>query len=179
MMTALFNKYGVKPKTPENAGANATDPQKGTDNSNAAPAPANPPVPGATVASPQSTVPPIDPNDDPVGPGGFITPHETELVRKDTHVCVPMTIVNHEWNSPPPGGKMEAFRDAVKKMIRDEARNIRVDDNTQFRVADIFDSFNPATTDSRDLVRVVNLRSGADTCPADSHPYTLTVETSP
>jgi uncharacterized membrane protein len=123
-----------------------------------------------------STVPPIDPNDDPFGAGGFITPHETEMVRKEAQVCVPMTIVNHEWNSPPPGGKMEAFKSAAKKMIREEAGRIRVGDNTQFMIVDIFDSFDPATTDPLGLVYAV---SGKHDCPAESHPYTLTVETNP
>jgi type IV secretory pathway TraG/TraD family ATPase VirD4/type II secretory pathway pseudopilin PulG len=42
MTAALFNKYGVKPKTAENAGTNTTDPQKGSDTSPAGSAP--PPV---------------------------------------------------------------------------------------------------------------------------------------
>jgi type IV secretory pathway TraG/TraD family ATPase VirD4 len=179
MMTSLFNKYGVRPKTPQNAGTNATDPQKGSDASTAAPAPSKPPVPGSTAPSPQNTVPPIDPNDDPVGSGGFITPHETETVQKEVQVCVPLNLLDHQWNSPPPGGKMEAFKGATRNMIRDKARSIRVDENTQFRVNDLFDGFDPARTDPRFLVTVLHPASGAATCPADSHRYTLTVDTNP
>src|SRR5882724_3193296 len=165
---------------PENAGANATDQQKSSDTSTAVPTPANSSVLTAPSPTTQSTVPPIDPNDDPLGAGGFITPHETEMVQKEAHICVPLNLLDQQWNSPPPGGKMEAFKRAVKEMIRDKARSIRVDDNTQFRVDGfIFDGFDPARTDPRFLVRVLHLASGADTCPADGHPYTLTVETNP
>jgi type IV secretory pathway TraG/TraD family ATPase VirD4 len=41
MMGPLFNKYGIKPRTPENAGENAADQQKGSD---AGTGPAPPPV---------------------------------------------------------------------------------------------------------------------------------------
>ena len=91
----------------------------------------------------------------------------------------PLKLLDHQWNSPPPGGKMEAFKSAAREMIRDLARSIRLDDNTQFRVEDIFDSFDPATTNPRGLVTVLDLVRGAHTCPADNHPYTLTVETKP
>jgi hypothetical protein len=119
------------------------------------------------------------PQDNPIGPGGFITPHETEMVQKDVLVCVPLNLLDPQWNSQPPGGEMEAFRNATKKIIREEGRSMRVDDNTQFRVVDLFDSFDPATTDPRQLVTVLHLASVAHTCPADRHPYTLTVETNP
>jgi hypothetical protein len=74
---------------------------------------------------------------------------------------------------------MAAFRSATRKIIQDEASEMSVDDNTQFRVFDIFDSFDPDTTDPRKLVTVLHLASGANTCPADNHPYTLPVETRP
>ena len=41
------------------------------------------------------------------------------------------------------------------------------------------DGFDPAATDPHFLVTVLHPASGAQTCPADSHPYTLTVETNP
>ena len=101
------------------------------------------------------------------------------MVQKEVQVCVPLKLLDHQWNSPPPGGKMEAFKSAAREMIRDLARSIRLDDNTQFRVEDIFDSFDPATTNPRGLVTVLDLVRGTHTCPADNHPYTLTVETKP
>jgi type IV secretory pathway TraG/TraD family ATPase VirD4/type II secretory pathway pseudopilin PulG len=174
MTAALFNKYGVKPKTPENAGANAADQQKGSDASTAAPSPA--PEPAQTPQTPAASTP-TTPDDNPVGAGGFIKPYTP--VTKDVYVCVPMTIVNRQWSSPPPGGKMAAFRNATRKIIQDEASEMSVDDSTQFRVLDIFDRFDPDTTDPRQLVTVLHLASGANTCPADNHPYTLPVETRP
>jgi len=117
--------------------------------------------------------------DDPIGPGGFITPHETEMVRKEVQVCVPINLLDHQWDTPPPGGKMEAFKSTARETIRDKARSIRIDDNTQFRINDLFDGFDPARTDPRFLLTVLHPVSGAATCPADSHLYTLTVETNP
>ena len=161
---------------PGNAGANATDPQKGSDISTAAPAP--PPVPAQTNQTPAPSTSTM-PQDDPIGPGGFITPHETEMVRKEVQVCVPINLLEHQWDSPPPGEKMEAFKSTARETIRDKARSIHIDDNTQFRVNDLFDGFDPARTDPRFLVTVLHPASGAATCPVDSHRYTLTVETNP
>ncbi len=120
MMKAFFNKYGAKPKTPENAGANTTAMK-------------------------------------------FVT------------VCLPASVYSQSWEAPPPGGKMEAFRNAAEKTIRDAALNGSIDANTRFRIADVFDGFDPGTTDPRTLVTLVTLTSGNDSCPADDLSYSLKV----
>jgi hypothetical protein len=146
-----------------------------------------PPEENAQQSSPTPPAPSnMTPNDDPIGDppigeGSLITPYkmppdETKMVKKEVQVCVPLRVLDNQWDSPPPGGKMEAFKNAARKMIRDEARS-GVDDNTQFRVQDVFDSFDPASPDANQLVTVLNLVSGAHNCPDDSNAYTLTVET--
>jgi type IV secretory pathway TraG/TraD family ATPase VirD4 len=175
VMAALLKKYGAKPAPPENGGAKTTDPQKGSDTSTAVPAPANPSAPGAAAPSSPSTVPPIDPNDDPVGAGGFIRPHEQVI--KKAQVCVPENLVDHHsWENPPPGGKMEAFRNITAKVIVDFADRKGIDDNTQFRIIDKFDSFDPATNDPRGLVAVLELVTIRHTCPADTYETSLPVK---
>ena len=100
------------------------------------------------------------------------------VVTKKVDVCVPGNLVDNEsWDKPPPGGKMEAFQEAAKKVINDLARSGGIDENTQFiRIVDIFDSYDPATTDPRDLVRVELVSGTPHTCPAGGYNrYTLPV----
>ena len=40
-------------------------------------------------------------------------------------VCVPANVYNQSWENPPAGSKMEAFRSAIEKTIRDTASNLR------------------------------------------------------
>ena len=100
------------------------------------------------------------------------------MVKKKVLVCVPLRVDYYGFGNPAPSRKMEAFRDAATKTIRDEARS-GVNDKTQFTVEDTFDSFDPANPDAHQLVRVMSIISSANTCPAASRPYTLTVETKP
>jgi hypothetical protein len=163
--------YAMPPEgPPEDAGANVPDQQAST----AVPTPANSSVLTAPSATPQSTVPPIDSNDDPVGAGGFITPHEQVI--KKAQVCVSENLIDHDsWENPPPGGKMEAFKNATAKVIVDVAGRDGIDEATQFRILDIFDSFDPATTNPHDLVAVREL-STHNPCPADTYETSLQVK---
>jgi hypothetical protein len=163
--------YAMPPEgPPEDAGANVPDQQAST----AVPTPANSSVLTAPSPTPQSTVPPIDSNDDPVGAGGFITPHEQVI--KKAQVCVSENLIDHDsWENPPPGGKMEAFKNATAKVIVDVAGRDGIDEATQFRILDIFDSFDPATTNPHDLVAVREL-STHNPCPADTYETSLQVK---
>ena len=167
--------YAMPPEgPPEDAGANVPDQQESSDASTAVPTPANSSVLTAPSPTPQSTVPPIDSNDDPVGAGGFITPHEQVI--KKAQVCVSENLIDHDsWENPPPGGKMEAFKNATAKVIVDVAGRDGIDEATQFRILDIFDSFDPATTNPHDLVAVREL-STHNPCPADTYETSLQVK---
>jgi hypothetical protein len=131
----------------------------------AAPPPPEPAVTKQPAAT--SVVPPIDPNDDPIGPGGFITPPELasrpapepvmdQDVERVVQVCVPMSLEVLGWGSSEPNSKMVAFKTATKKMIRELSAGAPVDYGTQFMIVDNFIGFDPATTDSRSLVRMVD-----------------------
>jgi len=146
----------------------------------------HPEEPSPAPVPPASTVPPIDPNDDPIGPGGFITPPglasrpaPERAATKDVvaQVCVSVTLEDRGWASPQRTVKMEAFETATKKMIRELALSNGVDAGTQYTIVDKFISFDPATTDPRSLVRVVDWASGVHDCPASNHPYELDVKT--
>jgi hypothetical protein len=166
-----------------------------------------PATPSSTAPSSQSTVPPTDSQRTPdVGTapatpaattqgsstttddgslvsGGVIAPYvvppaETAMVEKKVLVCVPLRVDYYGFGNPAPSRKMEAFRDAATKTIRDYAR-FGVNDKTQFWVMDTFDSFDPAYPDAHQLATVMTIISGANTCPAANRPYTLTVETKP
>jgi hypothetical protein len=150
-------------------------------------APPPPPEPAVTKQpAATSVVPPIDPNDDPMGPGGFITPPglasrpaPEPAATKDVvaQVCVPVTLQDRGWASPQRSVKMEAFETATKKTIRELALSNGVDAGTQFTIVDKFIGFDPATTDPRSLVGVVHWASGVHDCPAGNHPYELDVKT--
>lgn len=97
-------------------------------------------------------------------------------------VCVPANLVeNHSWKNPPPGGKMEAFKNAVRKTLRDQVRSKGLE-NPLFWVVehpahsseDLFDTFAPATTDPRRLVEFAG--TGRDVhCTVGSYELTLPV----
>lgn len=146
---------------------------------------APPPPPEPVTKQPAtSVVPPIDPNDDPLGPGGFITPPglasraPEPVATKDVaaKVCVPVTLLDRGWASQQRSVKMEAFEAAIRKTIRELALAMGANTGTQFMVMDKFIGFDQATTDSLSLVMMVN-RDGMQDCPAGNHPYTLDVKT--
>jgi hypothetical protein len=87
-------------------------------------------------------------------------------------VCVPANIYNQSWEHPPRGGKMEAFRNAVEKTIRDIAVNDP--SHNQYRISDVFDSFVPGTTNPRDLVTFLPVKR-MYVCPEGSVEYTLDI----
>jgi hypothetical protein len=181
--------YAMPPEgPPEDAGANVTDQQESSDTRTAVPTPANSSVLTAPSPTPQSTVPPIDPNDDWVGAGGFITPPGLASrpapepvmdrdVERTVQVCVPASLENSQWGSPPPGSKMEAFGTATKKMIREIAAGTYVNYATHFEIVDVLDSFTPGTSDPRGLVRVVDWANSTHQCPAGDSRYELDVKT--
>ena len=97
-------------------------------------------------------------------------------------VCVPANLVeNHSWNNPPPGGKMEKFKNAVRKIVREEVRSKGLE-NPLFWVverpaggsADLFDNFDPATTDPRRLVQFGGAGRDAH-CTVGSYALTLPI----
>ena len=91
-------------------------------------------------------------------------------------VCVPENIYKQSWENPPRGGKMEAFRNAAEKTIRDIAVNDPSHDHSiQYRISDVFDSFVPGTTNPRDLVTFLPVRPRMFVCPAGSVGYTLDI----
>jgi hypothetical protein len=90
-------------------------------------------------------------------------------------VCVPANIYNQSWEHPPHGGKMEAFRNAVEKTIRDISENDPTHDHSiQYRISDVFDSFVPGTTAPRDLVTFLPVKR-MYVCPDGSVEYTLDI----
>jgi hypothetical protein len=97
-------------------------------------------------------------------------------------VCVPANLVeNHSWKSPPPGGKMEAFKNAVRKIVRAETQSKGLEDPLFWVVersangsADLFDTFDPATTDPRRLIEGAGAGSGAQ-CTVGSYALTLPI----
>jgi type IV secretory pathway TraG/TraD family ATPase VirD4 len=91
-------------------------------------------------------------------------------------VCVPENLYKQSWENPPRGGKIEAFRNAAEKTIRDIALNDpSLDRSTQFRISDVFDSFVPGTTNPRDLVTFLQVRPRMFVCPAGSVGYSLDI----
>ena len=130
----------------------------------ASPAPGNPAV----------SAPTIDPNYDPIGAGGNIqSPQRTET---NVTVCVPANLVRNEsWDSPSAGSKMEAFKNAATNAILADAGIFDISNpNTQFRVLDVFDNFDPSSTNPDHLVAAVTADTKA--CPSDSYAYTLPVK---
>lgn len=110
--------------------------------------------------------------------GGVIKPYVVPR-KVNAQVCVPANLVRQSWENPPPGAKMQTFRYAARKVIEDDALSIHVNDNTQFFINDIFDSYSPARTDPSNLVSMYTVVDRAHTCPAGSKEYTLPVETQP
>jgi hypothetical protein len=69
---------------------------------------------------------------------------------------------------------MEAFQNAITKTILAQTRN-GFDSDTQFRVLDVFDSFDPARPNARELVTAWYMPRGANTCLAGAKGYTLKI----
>jgi hypothetical protein len=91
-------------------------------------------------------------------------------------VCVPANVYNQSWENPPRGGKMEAFRNMAEKTIRDIATNVRSGNpNTEYMVFDVFDKFDPGTTDPRDVVTFLTVSPDKFKCPANSFSYALPI----
>jgi len=71
---------------------------------------------------------------------------------------------------------MEAFRNMAEKTIRDIATNVRSGNpNTEYMVFDVFDKFDPGTTDPRDVVTFLTVSPDKFKCPANSFSYALPI----
>ena len=93
--------------------------------------------------------------------------------RRNAPICVPASLVeNHSWNNPPAGGKMEAFKIAITKVLRDKSRNLDDEPVQWMVIGERFDTFNPATTDPRSLVEA---RERGGRCFAGMYNYTLPI----
>ena len=88
-------------------------------------------------------------------------------------VCVPANVYNQSWENPPAGSKMEAFRSAIEKTIRDTASNLRpVNPDIEFVVLNKFDGFDPGATNP---YLVTHLTTSSHACPANSFRYSLRI----
>lgn len=123
------------------------------------------------------------PDDDPIGPGGFITPAPAsapasrqtapQVSTVEVQVCVPQNLGQRgSWDNPAPGSNMAAFKSLLRRFIR-------ANGNPQMEYwirDDAFDRFNEAsasyTPDPRALLEEVSARQA---CPPAYDRYTLTV----
>jgi type IV secretory pathway TraG/TraD family ATPase VirD4 len=165
MMAELAKRHESEPPPAPPIEHNSSDGKKDADTGTVTPAPA---------PSPRNTAPSDDTFVGP-GPGGFIHPHPQ--VTKTVQVCVPANLVEHDsWNDPAAGGKMDLFKHAASTVVLDLADQNGVDDKTQVRIVDIFDSFDPATTDPHRLVTILELPTATHPCPAGDDVDSATVK---
>jgi uncharacterized protein len=114
-------------------------------------------------------------NDDPIGPGGFITPPPAPTPsskRAAAQVCVPTNLVNNQlWDKPASGSKMAAFKSILRNYISAHGNG-----QVQYRIKEnAFDNFNPAASNSPDPRAFLEEVSTQQACPGGNDAYTLAV----
>jgi type IV secretory pathway TraG/TraD family ATPase VirD4 len=143
--------------------------------------PENPgPSPTGSNSSPALSSRPVQTQDEGVKPTGPDSAPASVPVSGQAifvAVCVPEDIIDLSYSDPPAGSKLEAFKKAVEKKIREVANSRVLDPDTQFRIQDAFDSFAPGRTDPNDLIRWVTMNAGGyrHVCPDRTLYYGLQI----
>lgn len=119
-------------------------------------------------AAPAPTARPAVTDDDPIGPGGFITPPTPTTVQ----LCVPAELVP-SWENPSSGPEMEVFRQFVAHYVVDQGKV-----GQGFRIkSNAFDSFERARRAASPYTPLPNVLVDAvraeQRCPATDHVYDL------